>query len=104
MKPSAVSSKRGFSRSRRAAEGERHEFSQSYRRRAACGRVPVTSKVTISASDNWSAVPVDVEAHRVLLNRRLSYVAKVYAILSAVFYIRNIALIRIMYGRFPPFD
>jgi eukaryotic-like serine/threonine-protein kinase len=78
---------------------------QSYpRSRAAYGRVPVTFKVTSSASDNWSAVPVDVEAHRVLLNRRLSYVAKVYAILSVVFYIRNIALIRIMYGRFPPFD
>jgi hypothetical protein len=52
---------------------------------------------------DWSAVPADSEAHRLLLNRRVGYVGRVWFFLSLAFYVRNVALIAFMEGRTPPF-
>jgi eukaryotic-like serine/threonine-protein kinase len=55
-----------------------------------------------ASHSDWSAVPGDPEAGRLLLNKRVAYSGRVFFLLSLAFYLRNILLIAIMDERFPP--
>jgi eukaryotic-like serine/threonine-protein kinase len=51
---------------------------------------------------DWSAVPGNSEADRVLVNRRVAYFGGAFALLSLAFYVRNVALISFMERAWPP--
>src|SRR5689334_23245196 len=53
---------------------------------------------------DWSAVPGDQEAGRLLLNKRVAYAGRVFFLLSLAFYVRNVGLITLLEGRLPPLD
>jgi serine/threonine-protein kinase len=50
----------------------------------------------------WATVPVDPEATRLLLGRRIGYFAKVFCLLSAAFYVRNALAIGLLEHSWPP--
>jgi hypothetical protein len=57
----------------------------------------------MSSSGGWSAAPDSAEARRLLLGRRIGYFGAVFFFLSLAFYVRNVGLIAVMEGGWPPF-
>jgi eukaryotic-like serine/threonine-protein kinase len=71
---------------------------------AAAGRAEITiASPSSTAHADWSAVPDDREAGRLLLAKRVAYCGRVFFLLSLAFYVRNMALIAILEQRWPPF-
>jgi eukaryotic-like serine/threonine-protein kinase len=58
---------------------------------------------TPGTPSDWSAAPVDAEANRQLLSRRVAYCGRVFFLLSLAFYVRNVGLIALLERRWPPF-
>jgi hypothetical protein len=65
---------------------------------AVSGSGPATARLS-----DWSAVPGDPEAGRILLNRRVAYCGRVFFLVSLAFYARNVGLIALLERRWPPF-
>jgi eukaryotic-like serine/threonine-protein kinase len=56
----------------------------------------------MQSASSWSAVPLDADAARELLRRRVGYFAAIFVCLSAAFYLRNAIAIALVERAWPP--